>query len=114
MRIESLHMEGFGHFHDTGIETLPPGAVIVAGPNEAGKSTALGSSSLSCLASRRNARAPTRPSTAAVTGAGSYCKCPMAHRSRSNESKIARTAFKSSAPTVRQSPRSRRRSCFPG
>ncbi len=42
MRIQGLHVEGFGIFHDTGISDLPPGVVMLYGANEAGKSTLLG------------------------------------------------------------------------
>ncbi|WP_195210320.1 AAA family ATPase [Actinomarinicola tropica] len=41
MRIRGWHVDGFGVFHDARVEDLPSGLTIVAGPNEAGKSTLL-------------------------------------------------------------------------
>ena len=41
MRIEGLHIEGFGIFSDFTLQGLPPGLTIIRGKNEAGKSTLL-------------------------------------------------------------------------
>ncbi len=42
MKIKSIMIDGFGHFHDASLENLPGGLVIISGDNEAGKSTLLG------------------------------------------------------------------------
>lgn len=41
MRIRGWRIDGFGIFHDAVVDDLPPGLTVVAGPNEAGKSTLL-------------------------------------------------------------------------
>lgn len=41
MRLHGWHIDGFGLFHDARVDDLPPGLTVVAGPNEAGKSTLL-------------------------------------------------------------------------
>lgn len=41
MRIQSLHLDGFGRFIDTEIADLSSGLTVLLGPNEAGKSTLL-------------------------------------------------------------------------
>lgn len=41
MKIKEMYIDGFGHFHDYTLRDLPPGLLIVKGPNEAGKSTLL-------------------------------------------------------------------------
>lgn len=41
MRIAAFHVDGFGVFHDQGVESLPPGLLLFAGANEAGKTTLL-------------------------------------------------------------------------
>lgn len=41
MRLESLHIDGFGHFRDHEITELSPGLTVFLGENEAGKSTLL-------------------------------------------------------------------------
>jgi uncharacterized protein YhaN len=41
MRIEGIHIDGFGHFHEQRINPLAPGMNVFFGPNEAGKSTLL-------------------------------------------------------------------------
>lgn len=42
MRIQGFHINGFGIFHDVGVEALPPGLTVFLGDNESGKSTLLG------------------------------------------------------------------------
>jgi len=39
VRISGLHIDGFGVFHEQGIEDMPPGLVLFTGNNESGKST---------------------------------------------------------------------------
>lgn len=41
MRIDGWSIDGFGHFHEYGVEGLPGGLVVLHGENEAGKSTLL-------------------------------------------------------------------------
>ena len=41
MRITGWHVDAFGALQDVGIQGLPPGVVVLHGPNEAGKSTLL-------------------------------------------------------------------------
>lgn len=41
MEIRGWRIDGFGIFHDAVVEDLPSGLTVVAGPNEAGKSTLL-------------------------------------------------------------------------
>ncbi|MBQ7585430.1 MAG: AAA family ATPase [Desulfovibrionaceae bacterium] len=41
MYIKSLHIEGFGIYHDLDLQDLPQGLIIFLGANEAGKSTCL-------------------------------------------------------------------------
>ena len=41
LRIESLHIDGFGVYHDAHLD-LSPGLTVLCGPNESGKSTLLG------------------------------------------------------------------------
>ena len=41
MKIESLHIDGFGHFHDCEIGPFENPLTVISGPNEAGKSTLL-------------------------------------------------------------------------
>lgn len=41
MRIDSLHIEGFGVFSDARLECLSPRLTVFCGPNESGKSTLL-------------------------------------------------------------------------
>ncbi|MBN1591973.1 MAG: AAA family ATPase [Candidatus Coatesbacteria bacterium] len=41
MRIESVHIDGFGVFFDQHINDIPPGLCVLFGDNEAGKSTLL-------------------------------------------------------------------------
>ena len=42
MRIKSIMIDGFGHFHEASLEGLPEELVLISGDNEAGKSTLLG------------------------------------------------------------------------
>ena len=42
MRIQGFHINGFGIFHDVGVEALSPGLTVFLGDNESGKSTLLG------------------------------------------------------------------------
>ncbi|MHC4661716.1 MAG: AAA family ATPase [Planctomycetota bacterium] len=42
MKIRDWHIDGFGVFHDFGLEHFPDGMTVFLGPNEAGKSTLLG------------------------------------------------------------------------
>jgi len=42
MRIQGFHINGFGIFHDVGVEALSPGLTVFLGENESGKSTLLG------------------------------------------------------------------------
>jgi uncharacterized protein YhaN len=39
MRLESVHIDGFGIFHDESIEGFAAGLTIIEGANESGKST---------------------------------------------------------------------------
>ncbi len=39
MRITGWSIDGFGHFNKAEITDLPPGLVVVHGPNESGKTT---------------------------------------------------------------------------
>ena len=41
MRITGWHVDAFGALQDVGVQDLPPGLVVVHGPNTAGKSTLL-------------------------------------------------------------------------
>ena len=41
MRIQELHVEGFGHFHQRTFDPIPSPVTVYYGPNEAGKSTLL-------------------------------------------------------------------------
>ena len=41
MRIQNLHIEGFGHFHQRNFEPVSSPVTVYYGPNEAGKSTLL-------------------------------------------------------------------------
>ena len=41
MRLQELHIEGFGHFHDQVVGPLNSNVTVLYGPNEAGKSTLL-------------------------------------------------------------------------
>ena len=41
MRIAGLEIDGFGRYADERIDDLPPGLVVLHGPNESGKSTLL-------------------------------------------------------------------------
>ena len=41
MRIQELHVEGFGHFHQRTFDPVPGPVTVYYGPNEAGKSTLL-------------------------------------------------------------------------
>ena len=41
MKIESIHIDGFGQFHNYSIKDISPGLTILNGANEAGKSTLL-------------------------------------------------------------------------
>ncbi|MGH2633288.1 MAG: ATP-binding protein, partial [Tepidiformaceae bacterium] len=41
MRIEHVHIDGFGHFSDRDLGPLDAPLTILHGPNEAGKSTLL-------------------------------------------------------------------------
>jgi len=42
MKINSIMLDGFGLFHEASLENIPDGLVLIAGDNEAGKSTLLG------------------------------------------------------------------------
>jgi len=42
MRIKSIIVDGFGLFYDVSLEEMPDGLILLAGDNEAGKSTMLG------------------------------------------------------------------------
>ena len=39
MRITGFHLDGFGIYHDQGIQDIPPGLALFLGENEAGKTT---------------------------------------------------------------------------
>lgn len=39
MKIDGFHIDGYGVHHDLGVTDLPDGLTIIAGPNEAGKTT---------------------------------------------------------------------------
>ena len=39
MRIDGLHIDGFGIFHDTLVDEMPSGLALFVGSNESGKST---------------------------------------------------------------------------
>ena len=41
MRIDRIHIDGFGVFHDKGVAGFQKGINVLYGPNEAGKSTLL-------------------------------------------------------------------------
>ena len=41
MRLEELHLDGFGHFYQYSTDSLSPSITVFYGPNEAGKSTLL-------------------------------------------------------------------------
>jgi len=41
LRIEEIHIDGFGIFHDMTIAPVPPGLSVFRGENEAGKTTLL-------------------------------------------------------------------------
>ena len=41
MRIEDIYLDGFGHFHQRGLEPITAPVTVFYGPNEAGKSTLL-------------------------------------------------------------------------
>lgn len=41
MKIQNIHIDGFGHFHNTPFKDIAPGLTVFQGPNEAGKSTLL-------------------------------------------------------------------------
>lgn len=41
MHIEAFHIDGFGIYHDTGLNDLPPGLLLLTGENESGKTTLL-------------------------------------------------------------------------
>ena len=39
MKVSGWFIDGFGHFHKEEVEDLPPGLIVVHGPNESGKTT---------------------------------------------------------------------------
>src|SRR5664279_723395 len=39
MYISGFHLDGFGIYHDQGVQDLPPGLVLFVGDNESGKTT---------------------------------------------------------------------------
>ncbi len=41
MHIEAFHIDGFGIYHDTGLDGLPEGLLLLTGENESGKTTLL-------------------------------------------------------------------------
>ena len=39
MYLSGFHIDGFGIYHDQGVQDLPPGLVLFVGDNESGKTT---------------------------------------------------------------------------
>ena len=39
MYLTGFHIDGFGIYHDQGVQDLPPGLVLFVGDNESGKTT---------------------------------------------------------------------------